>query len=146
MGLACALVVLLQQCRRILCLHLVIVLSLWCFCRESLLLLRFLMVGRMLVRICSIFPLGMESKALVKSTNSNVACRALPVRLQGFYGWLIFVTSWIYFFGSHFGFSKGYCRFWVLCGFVVGHCKFKLITIKKLSFNIGINILNILDN
>ena len=26
-------------------------------------------------RICSIFPLCMESKALVKSTNSNVACR-----------------------------------------------------------------------
>ena len=26
-------------------------------------------------RICSIFPLCMESRALVKSTNSNVACR-----------------------------------------------------------------------
>ena len=26
-------------------------------------------------RICSIFPLCMESKALVKSTISNVACR-----------------------------------------------------------------------
>ena len=26
-------------------------------------------------RICSIFPLCMESKALVKSINSNVACR-----------------------------------------------------------------------
>ena len=26
-------------------------------------------------RICSIFPLWMESKALVKSTNINVACR-----------------------------------------------------------------------
>ena len=29
----------------------------------------------------------------------------LPVHLQGFYGWLIFMRSWIYFFGSHFGFS-----------------------------------------
>ena len=27
----------------------------------------------------------------------------LPVRLQGFYGWSIFVRLWIYFFGSHFG-------------------------------------------
>ena len=30
----------------------------------------------------------------------------LPVHLQGFYGWLIFVRSWIYFFGSHFGKKK----------------------------------------
>ena len=30
----------------------------------------------------------------------------LPVHLQGFYGWLIFVRSWIYFFGSHFGYGK----------------------------------------
>ena len=29
---------------------------------------------------------------------------SLPVHLQGFCGWLIFVRSWIYFFGSHFGF------------------------------------------
>ena len=42
----------------------------------------------------------------------------LPVRLQGFYGWSIFMRSWIYFFGSHFGFSYGCCRFWVLCGCV----------------------------
>ena len=28
---------------------------------------------------------------------------SLPVHLQGFCGWLIFVRSWIYFFGSHFG-------------------------------------------
>ena len=41
-GLSCLLVVLLLQCRNILCLHLVNVLSLLCFCRESLLLLRFL--------------------------------------------------------------------------------------------------------
>ena len=32
MGLACSLVVLLLQCRNILCLHLVNVLSLWCVC------------------------------------------------------------------------------------------------------------------
>ena len=32
----------------------------------------------------------------------------LPVHLQGFYGWLIFVKSWIYFFGSHFGFFSIY--------------------------------------
>ena len=41
---------LLQQCRGIMCLHPVNVLSLWCFYRESLLLLRFILVGRMLVR------------------------------------------------------------------------------------------------
>ena len=40
MELACPLVVLLLQCRSILCLHLVIVLLLWCFYKESLLLLR----------------------------------------------------------------------------------------------------------
>ena len=42
-------------------------------------------------RICSIFPLWMESKALVKSTNSNVTCRffartssrILQIRQQG---------------------------------------------------------------
>ena len=49
MGQACPLVVLLLQCRSNLCLHPVNALSLWCFCRESLLLLRFLLVGRMLV-------------------------------------------------------------------------------------------------
>ena len=49
MGLACPLVVILLQCRSILCLHPGNVLSLWCFCRESLLLVRFLLVGRMLV-------------------------------------------------------------------------------------------------
>ena len=49
MELACLLVVLQLQCRSILCLHLVNVLSLWCFYRVSLLLLRFLLVGRMLV-------------------------------------------------------------------------------------------------
>ena len=76
-------------------------------------------------RICSIFPMCMESKALVKSTNSNVGF--LPVHLQGFYGWSIFVRLWIYFFGSHFGFSKGCCLFWVLCGFEVGHCRFWLL-------------------
>ena len=38
----------------------------------------------------------------------------LPVHLQGFYGWLIFVRSWIYFFGRHFGFSYVCCRFWVI--------------------------------
>ena len=48
----------------------------------------------------------------------------LPVHLQGFYGWLIFVRSWIYFFESHIGFSEVCCRFWVLCGFVVGHYDF----------------------
>ena len=48
-GLACPLVVVLIQCRSILCLHPVNVLSLWCFCRESLLLLRFLLVDLMLV-------------------------------------------------------------------------------------------------
>ena len=42
MGLARPLVVLLLQCRSILCPHPVNVLSLWCFYRESLLLLRFL--------------------------------------------------------------------------------------------------------
>ena len=31
----------------------------------------------------------------------------LPVNLEGFYGWSIFVRSWIYFFGSHFGFREG---------------------------------------
>ena len=49
MGLACPLVVLLIQCRSILCLHLVNAPSLWCFYREPLLLLRFLLVCRMLV-------------------------------------------------------------------------------------------------
>ena len=49
MDLACLLVVLLLQCRSILCLHLVYVLSLWCFYRESLWLLRFLLVDRMFV-------------------------------------------------------------------------------------------------
>ena len=38
-----------KRCRSILCLHPVNILSLWCFCRELLLLLRFLLVGRMLV-------------------------------------------------------------------------------------------------
>ena len=49
MGLACPFVVLLLQCRSILCLHPVNVLSLWCFYRESLWLLRFFLVGHMLV-------------------------------------------------------------------------------------------------
>ena len=49
MGLAWTLVVLLLQCRGILCLPLVNVLSLWCFYREPLLLPRSLSVGRMLV-------------------------------------------------------------------------------------------------
>ena len=72
MGQAFSLVFLLQQCRSILCLHPVNVLSLWCFYRESLLLLRFLLEGRKLVG----FPLWIESKALIKRTNSNVACRS----------------------------------------------------------------------
>ena len=38
--------VLLLQCRSILYLHPMNVLSIWCFCRELLLLLRFLLVGR----------------------------------------------------------------------------------------------------
>ena len=46
----------------------------------------------------------MESKALVKSPKIMSFVGFLPVHLQGFYGWLIFVRSWIYFFGSHFGF------------------------------------------
>ena len=75
MGLACPLVVLLLQCRSILCLRPVNVLALWCFCKELLLLLRFFFGRPYASRICSIFPLCMESKALVKSTNSNVACR-----------------------------------------------------------------------
>ena len=75
MGLVCPLAVLLLQCRSNLCLHLVNVLSLWCFYRESLLLPRSLLVCPYASRICFIFPLWMESKALVKSTNSNVACR-----------------------------------------------------------------------
>ena len=49
MELACPIVLLLLQCRSILCLHPVNVLSLWCFYRESLLLLQFLLVGRTLV-------------------------------------------------------------------------------------------------
>ena len=46
-------------------------------------------------RICSIFPLWMESKALVKSTNINVACRFFartPSRI------LRMVNSLFYFF------------------------------------------------
>ena len=77
MGLACPLVVLLLQCGSILCLHPVNVLSLWCFCRELLLLQRFLLVGRMLGFVPSL-PMCMESKALVKSTNSNFVCRFFP--------------------------------------------------------------------
>ena len=46
MGLACSLVVLLLQCRSILCFHPVYVLSLWCFYRELLLLRRSLLVRR----------------------------------------------------------------------------------------------------
>ena len=61
--------------KSILCLHPVNVLSLWCFYRESLLLLRFLFGRPYAGRICSIFPLWMEPKVLVKSTNRNVACR-----------------------------------------------------------------------
>ena len=69
------LAVLLLQCRSILCLHLVNVLSLWCFYRESLLLLRFLLIGRTLVGFVPSSLLWMESKVLVKSINSNVTCR-----------------------------------------------------------------------
>ena len=127
MGLACPLVVLLLQCRRIMCLHLVIVLLLWCFYRESLLLLRFLLVCRMLVgfvlsSLCEWNRRPWLSRQILMSLVGF-----LPVHLQGFYGWLIFVRSWIYFFGSHFGFSKVCCRFWVLCGFVLGHCRFWLL-------------------
>ena len=75
MELVYPLVVLLIQCRSILCLHLVNVLSLWCFNREALLRLRFFLRRPYASRICSIFPLGGESKALVKSINSNVASR-----------------------------------------------------------------------
>ena len=70
MGLACPLVVLLLQCRNILCLHPVNVLSLRCFCKELLLLQRFLWQA-VCNKICSIFPLCTESKALVKSTHTH---------------------------------------------------------------------------
>ena len=63
----CLLTVFLLQCRSSLCLHPENVLSLWCF---------YYYYGRPYAsRICSIFPLWMESKVLVKSTNSIVACR-----------------------------------------------------------------------
>ena len=75
MGLVCLLAVLLLLCRSSLCVHPENVLSLWCFYRESLLLRRYLLVSRMLVEFVPFSPLWMESKALVKSTNSNVACR-----------------------------------------------------------------------
>ena len=100
MGLACPLVVLLLQCRSILCLNsgertftLVFL--------QRIIIAATVSFGRPYAsRICSIFPLCMESKALVKSTEGF-----LPVCLQGFYGCSIFVKLWIYFFGSHFGFS-----------------------------------------
>ena len=64
MGLACHLVVVLLQSRSILCRHPVNVLSLWCFVIAAT-----VSFGRPYAsRICSIFPLWMESKALVKST------------------------------------------------------------------------------
>ncbi len=85
MGLVCPLEVLLLLCRSSLCLHPEKVLSLWYFYRESLFLLVFLLRIIMAAtvtfgmpyacRICSIFPLSMESKTLVKSINSIVACR-----------------------------------------------------------------------
>ena len=37
-------------------------------------------------RICLIFPLCIELKAFVKSTNNIVASRLFPVRLLEFYG------------------------------------------------------------
>ena len=75
MGLVCLLAVLLLQCQSSLCLHPENVLSLWCFYRESLWPQRSLLVMPYASRIYSIFPLWIESKALVKSTNSIVACR-----------------------------------------------------------------------
>ena len=127
MGLVCPLVVLLLQCRSILCLHPVNVLSLLCFCRESLLLLLFLLIGHILVwfvpsSFCEWNQRPWLSRQIVMSPVGF-----LPVRLQGFYGWSIFVRSWIYFFGSHFGFSLECCRFRVLCSFIVGHWKFWLL-------------------
>ncbi len=70
----CPLAVLMLQCRSNLCLHPVNVFSLWCFYRESFLLLRFLLVGRVLLGFV-LSSLRTESKALVKSTNNVVACR-----------------------------------------------------------------------
>ena len=56
-------------------------------------------------RIYSIFPLRMESKAFVKSKNNSVARRFFPGHLLDFCGKSIFLRSWIFFSGSHFGSS-----------------------------------------
>ena len=81
----CLLAVHLLQCRSRLCLHPENGLLLRCFCRASLWLRRFLLVGRRQVEFAPSFPLWMESKALVKSTNNIVASRFFartPSRIQ----------------------------------------------------------------
>ena len=75
---------------------------------ESLLRLRFLLVGRILVgfvpsSLCEWNQSPWWSRQIVMSPVGF-----LPVHLQGFYGWSIIERSWIYFFGSHFGFSYIY--------------------------------------
>ena len=100
----CLLVVLLQQCRSILCLHL------WTHFHFGVSVENhyrcYGFFGRPYAsRICSIFPLCMESKALVKSTNSNVAWRFFartPSRILRMVSICEVVDL---FLGSHFGFS-----------------------------------------
>ena len=86
----CPLVALLLQCRSILCLHLVIVLLLWCFYRESLLLLRFLsVVGFVPSFLCewnqrSFFQATVVSILLYGSTTWTLTKR-LKKKLDGSY-------------------------------------------------------------
>ena len=75
-------------------------------------------------RICSIFPLWMESKALVKSTKINVACRFFartPSRILRMVNICEVVDL---FLRKPFWFFLSMVSIWVLCGFVVGHCRF----------------------
>ena len=78
-------------CRSIPCLHLVNVLSLWYFCRESLLLLRFLLLGRMLVGFVPSSLCVWNRRPWWSRQIGMSPVGFLPERLQGFYGWSKFV-------------------------------------------------------
>ena len=79
-------------------------------------------------RICSIFPLRMESMVSVKSTNRIVACRffaRMPSRIL----WIVNICEVVVLFLR----KPICCQFWVLCGFVVGHCIFWLLWTLELA-------------
>ena len=113
----------LLQCRSILCLYPLSRLLLSCFYITSLWQRLFLWGDRSQ----EIFaPLCMESNDLKKSTNNSVASRFFAWIPFGIWWIVKYVMSWIDFSESHFGSSLTFSQFWVLCSYVVEHCRYWL--------------------